>query len=289
MNSRLQQTILGLPTHSESPTTPLIDFTKCGQIGPPICPDEWFVPGIGLARQTGKSLMVAEQMDKTLEYILGQTSSVTSQMEGIPQDNVVPIIFSMNIPQLIGQDALRRIHGCGLPETLLLDIYMSWRTITKRPPSTNADFTQFYSYFQDQLELVYDGMGLEFPRQNTLGQVYLNSDQMVAGELDFLVNTTYLIGSNAELHLGPTLAAMPDHEFVFDSVRDFPGVDGLSLTMVHDPRMTTPGDEDPIEMGPTRKLKFGDPNPTPPIITPQHLVYNLLAASQEDDKDRYGF
>lgn len=231
---------------------------------------------LSIARQTGKSNL-------TLEYVLGQANTVAAQIEGMAAENVVPIIFSMNIPQLIGQDALSRIHSCGLPETLLLDIYMSWRTITKRPPSTDADFTHFYGYFQDQLELVYDGMGLEFPRRNALGQIYLNPDQMIAGELDFLVNTTYLIGSNAELHLGPTLASMPDHEFVFDSVRDFPGVDGLSLTMVHDPRMTTPGDEDPMEMGPTRKLKFeGVVQP----LSPHHARIPML---REDDKDRYGF
>lgn len=231
-------------------------------------------------RQSGKSTLISD--------------SVQAQLEAIPQDNVVPIIFSMNIEHLIGQDSLKRIHRCGLPETILLDIYMSWRTIYKRPPSTNADFAQFYRYFQDQLELIYEGIGLQLPIQTTPITVYSTLDSMIAGEMDFLIGATYQIGAHAELHLGATLAQMPDHEFVFDSVREVPGVDSLSLTMVHDPRMVTPGEDDPMEMGPTGPRRLLKDAVVQPLSPPRGFIPLIvpptdLSGSSSDDTDRYGF
>lgn len=219
-------------------------------------------------------------------------------------DTTVPVIFSLNIPAIIGTENLAMLHAIQLPETLLLDIYMSWRSIFKRPPSSNDDFVHYYGYFQEQLEMVYTGFGL--PEQQI--------DSIIAAHLDQLVQMSYAIATQAELEFGATLQSMPDHEFVFDSVREVPGGDGMAFTMTHDPRFITPNDEDPKELGPTNvfTVKFTEPTSRslvelqrkwlelaccatdfPPLTSEQRQAetqgHLAGAVAILDQKERYGF
>lgn len=240
------------------------------------------------SRQTGKTEISGAFFDGLIDAALtrrieqNSIETTAAQLIGVPADNVVPVIFPMNIVQIIGQDALERIHGLGLPETLLLDIYMSWRNQFRRPPSTNADFTHVYSYVEEQLEMIYEGMIGDLGRRAGRTDYYTVQD-MIRGELDFIVNCIYRVGQVAELELGHTLNSLPNHEFIFDSVRQASGPDSLSITLIHDPRMTSIGGEGPVELGPTEAPPRAPHMSHPPIL-------DIVARAPADiAKDRYGF
>ena len=178
--------------------------------------------------------------------LIDRLANLDAQVEGIPAQNLQNVVFDLDLREVLGYDNIRMLHTVGLPESLMLDIYMSWRTMTKRPPETDADFVQYNAFVHDQLELIYDGMTAADGPEDIAAVLDMTKhlDDIVPN----VVNLSWMVGSRAEQEIGPVLATMPNHEFVMDSVRDLPG-NSIGMTVTDDPRMADV-EGDPKEMGP---------------------------------------
>lgn len=193
--------------------------------------------------------------------ILERLDNAAAQTQGIPAENLQNVVFDLDLREVLGNDNVLMLHNAGLPESLMLDIYMSWRTMTKRAPETDADFVQYNAFVHDQLEMIYDGMSEEVTQQarvNCGAAPQGDADDGQSRFLDLLVpnvvNLSWVAGSRAEQEIAPVLATMPNHEFVIDSVRDLPG-NSIGMTVTDDPRMCDV-EEDPKEMGPVDNYRL---------------------------------
>lgn len=206
---------------------------------------------------------------------LDQLNTAAAQVEGIPAENLKNLVFDLDLREVLGNDNVHALHTAGLPESLMLDIYMSWRTMTKRPPETDADFVQYNAYVHDQLELIYDGMGTA---EDDAAGATMDTGKYLDAIVPQVVNLSWMVGSRAEQEIGPLLAAMPNHEFVIDSVRDLPG-NSIGMTVTDDPRMCDV-EGDPKEMGPIANYGFATPEEalagthTDRIMTPATAILN---------------